>query len=296
LRCSQESFLGDRPEPSRGNADGRVWVFADTSANDYEMTELERYRESEQEKARTADLLRNLPRGARSVLDIGARDGHFSRLLTEYFAEVTALDLEKPAFQYPRVVTVAGDATQLDFPDNTFDCVFCVEVLEHIPGVERACHEISRVAAHQIVLGVPFKQDTRVGRTTCRACGGVNPPWGHVNRFDEGGLLSLFPGLRVISKSFVGADKEATNPISARLMDLAGNPWGTYNQEEPCIYCRAKLLSPPGRRLRSRVCSALAVRIDRLQALFTRPHGNWIHLVFSKDSAPARAIPFAYSS
>ena len=249
-----------------------------------EVTELERYRASEPEKARTADLVRILPRGGRSVLDIGARDGHLSRLLTGYFAEVTALDIEKPGFQYPRVVTVAGDATRLDSPDNSFDCVFCAEVLEHIPDVERACHEIARVAAHQIVIGVPFKQDTRVGRTTCRACGEVNPPWGHVNRFDEGRLLSLFPGLRVISKSFVGANKEATNPISALLMDLAGNPWGTYNQEEPCIHCGAKLLPPPSKRtLGARVCSALAARVNRFQALFTRPHGNWIHLVFSKD-------------
>ena len=248
------------------------------------MSELERYRASQPEEARAADLVRILPRGGRSVLDIGARDGHFSRLLTGYFAEVTALDLEKPCFQYPRVVTVAGDATRLDFSDNSFDCVFCAEVLEHIPDLERACREIARVAAHQIVIGVPFKQDTRVGRTTCRACGQVNPPWGHVNRFDGDRLLSLFPGLRVISKSFVGANKEAANPISALLMDLAGNPWGTYNQEEPCIHCGAKLLPPPSeRRLGSRVCSALAVRINRLQALFTRPHGNWIHLVFSKD-------------
>jgi SAM-dependent methyltransferase len=248
-----------------------------------EVTELERYRASELEKDRAADLMRILPRGGRSVLDIGARDGHFSRLLTGYFAQVTALDLEAPCFQYPRVVTVAGDATRLDFPDNSFDCVFCAEVLEHIPDVGRACREIARVAAHQIVIGVPFKQDTRIVRTTCRACGGINPPWGHVNRFDEGRLLGLFPGLRVISRSFVGTNTEATNSISAFLMDLAGNPWGTYNQKEPCVHCGAKLLPPSERRLGSQVCSALAARVNRFQALFTRPHANWIHLVFSKD-------------
>ncbi len=246
------------------------------------MTGLERYRASELERSRTEDLLRRLPRGRRSVLDVGARDGHFSKLLTEYFTAVTALDLRKPAFEYPRVVTVAGDVTRLDFPDDSFDCVFCAEVLEHIPEVERACREIIRVAAHEIVIGVPFKQDTRVGRTTCRACGEVNPPWGHVNRFDEDRLLALFPGLRVVSKGFVGASREAANPISTLLMDLAGNPWGSYDQEEPCIHCGARLIPPPGRAVGSKVCAALAVWINRVQALFTRPHGNWIHLVFSK--------------
>ena len=59
-------------------------------------------------KARTADFLRLLPRARSSVLDIGARNGHFSRLLTEYFDVVTGLDLEKPPFEYPQVTTVAG--------------------------------------------------------------------------------------------------------------------------------------------------------------------------------------------
>ena len=68
------------------------------------MSSIDQYRATEQEKERTADLLRILPRGRHSVLDIGAGDGHFSRLLTEYFSEVTALDLHKPAFEFPGVV------------------------------------------------------------------------------------------------------------------------------------------------------------------------------------------------
>src|SRR5271166_757763 len=111
------------------------------------MSNLELYRASDREIARTADLLRLLPRGRRSVLDVGARDGHFSRLLTEYFSEVTALDLKQPDFDIPRVRTVAGDVTKLDFDAGSFDCVFCAEVLEHIPDVENACKEILRVAA-----------------------------------------------------------------------------------------------------------------------------------------------------
>ncbi|MDP2898363.1 MAG: class I SAM-dependent methyltransferase [bacterium] len=246
------------------------------------MSDLEQYRASEAEKARTADLLRVLPKGRRSVLDIGARDGHFSRLLTERFAEVTALDLQRPRFEFPHVVTIAGDATHLDFADDSFDCVFCAEVLEHIPGLHSACREIVRVAKHEIIIGVPFRQDIRFGRTTCRSCGRTNPPWGHVNSFAEDRLSNLFSGLRVASKSFVGVTKEATNPLSTFLMDLAGNPWGSYNQKEPCIHCGATLIPPESRRLWQKVCSASAARINRLQALFTRPHANWIHLVFSK--------------
>jgi SAM-dependent methyltransferase len=247
-----------------------------------EVINIEQYRASEPEQSRTEDLLRILPRDRRSVLDIGARDGHFSRLLTAYFAEVTAIDLVKPRFEFPGVVTIAGDATKLNFADASFDCVFCAEVLEHIPDLQKACIEVTRVARHEIIIGVPFQQDIRVGRTTCRFCGNINPPWGHVNSFDEHSLRRLFSGLRVISKSIIGANKEATNPVSTFLMDLAENPWGSYEQDEPCIHCGTQLIPPENRHPWQKVCLGMAVAINRAQSLFTRVHGNWIHLVFSK--------------
>jgi SAM-dependent methyltransferase len=202
--------------------------------------------------------------------------------LTEYFDEVTALDLQKPGFEFARVVTVAGDVTKLEFADDTFDCVFCAEVLEHIPDVTRACQEIIRVAKHEIVIGVPYRQDIRCGRTTCHSCGKTNPPWGHVNSFDEDRLSALFSGLPFISKSFVGTTKEATNPIATFLMDLAGNPWGTYDQDEPCIHCGAKLVPPGGRQIWQKVCSIMAFNLNRVQVIWERPRGNWIHVVFRK--------------
>jgi SAM-dependent methyltransferase len=247
------------------------------------MSAPEGYRESEPEVARTADLLRILPRGRRSVLDVGARDGHFSRLLTEHFSSVVALDLKRLSFTHRNVFPVVGDATRLPFADASFDCVFCAEVLEHIQDVESACREIVRVARREIVIGVPFRQDIRVARTTCPRCGRTSPLWGHVQTFTEQRLLDLFRGLRVARKSFVGTSTAVTNPVSTFLMDVAGNPWGTYGYDESCIHCGAKLTPPQaGRPWWKRGCSGLAARINRIQAAFARPHANWIHLVFSR--------------
>jgi hypothetical protein len=89
------------------------------------------------------------------------------------------------------------------------------------------------VAKHEIIIGVPFRQDTRIGRTTCLSCGHRNPPWGHVNSFDERRLASLFPRCHIVSKSFVGINRGATNAVAAFLMDLAGNPWETYKRTNP---------------------------------------------------------------
>ena len=184
--------------------------------------ELKGYRRNPKERARTEDLLEIIPRGRSTVLDIGARDGYISGLLTRRFEAVTALDLEKPGFDIPRVRTVKGDVTDLEFPDDHFDAVFCSEVLEHIPPalLGRACSEIARVAKYDVVIGVPYRQDTRVGRTTCVTCGRKNPPWGHVNTFDEAGLKHLFKAITHTLTTYVGETKERQNALSAWCLQV----------------------------------------------------------------------------
>jgi len=243
---------------------------------------LSRYRSNPAEVERTKDLLEIVPKEFTVALDIGARDGHFSSLLTDYFQTVVAIDLMAPEFNFERVERVQADATKLPFADRSFEVVFCAEVLEHIPDLEDACSEIQRVARHAIVLGVPFEQDTRLGRTTCRNCGTVNPPWGHVNAFDEQKLSTLFSKCKISRKSFVGETKHRTNFLSAWLLEAAGNPWGVYDQEEPCIICGKHIDPPLERSLWQRLLAAGGERLHRVQQAFTPTRPNWIHLVLSK--------------
>jgi hypothetical protein len=242
------------------------------------------YRNSPAEKARIADLLEILPKGHATALDIGARDGYISRLLAEHFQNVTALDLELPTFQFDRVTPVQGDVTALQFPERAFDVVVCSEVLEHLPPelLPRACSEIVRVARHAVFIGVPYKQDLRVGRMTCLSCGRVNPSWGHLNSFDEARLHKLFQPLKPIKASHVGQGDYPTTALAAFLSDLAGNPWGTYNQEEPCIHCGRQLVRPTNRNLFQRLCGAAAHYMGPVEELFFKRQAMWIHIVFSR--------------
>src|SRR5262249_53908517 len=156
--------------------------------------------------------------------------------------------------------------------------------LEHVPNVQAAAREISRVVGHEALIGVPYRQDTRVGRTTCSDCGRVSPPWGHVNQFDEPKLRNLFSGMRALETSFVGTNREQTNTLATKLMDLAGNPWGTYDQQERCIYCDAKMVRPQDLSLSARVMAKASLALTFFQTAITRPHANWIHILFTKDA------------
>ncbi len=248
---------------------------------------LKAYRESDLERKRTEDLIRLISYVSDeelTALDIGARDGYFSKLLTNYFQKITALDLDKPKIHHNKISCVQGDITGLKFNDNSFDFVFCAEVLEHIPTelLKNACSELTRVSSRWLLIGVPFRQDIRVGRTTCYSCGKKNPPWGHVNSFDKEKLIALFPSLILEKVSFVGEAKEATNFLSTFLMDLAGNPYGTYAQDEPCVYCDKKLQNPPVRNVMQKVLTKIAFIVIRIQGLFASSHPNWIHVLFQK--------------
>jgi SAM-dependent methyltransferase len=250
--------------------------------------DLTAYRASKQEAERVTALMRLLPSYGRRALDIGARDGFLSRLLAERFDEVVALDLTKPDIDIPRVQAVAGDAGALAFEDDHFDAVLCAEVLEHIPpaSLPAVCSEIARVCASVAVIGVPHRQDLRLGRTTCGACGAVNPPWGHVNTFDEASLRRHFQAMIPTETVLVGRTTDATNWLSASLMNYAGNPFGTYEQEEGCVHCGQPLMGPAPRSVLKRAATRIAHVTNRLQRQFTRSRGNWIHVKFEK---PLRA-------
>ena len=248
------------------------------------------YQNTPDEQKRVADLMDLLPHGLDTVLDVGARDGFISKRLADRARRVTALDLELPVIDDPRITCVKGNATALDFDSDSFDLVFCAEVLEHIPGdsLAAACAELTRVSRRHVLVGVPYCQDLRLWRTTCHKCNGTNPPWAHVNAFDDSRLRGLFPGLDLVRQNFVSTAELGTNVVSAWLMDLAGNPYGTYVQDEGCVHCGAQLVAPARPRPMQRVLSKLALSIRKAVNLTRRPHANWVHLLMVK---PARSSP-----
>jgi hypothetical protein len=103
-----------------------------------------------------------------------------------------------------------------------------------------------------------------------------------VNSFDEQRITELFQSCEVEAISFVGASTSQTNSLSATLMDFAGNPYGTYDQNEPCVHCGHRLLPPPRRSPAQLVATKLAFWSRKASELLARPHGHWIHALLRK--------------
>ena len=131
----------------------------------------------------------------RRILEIGVGEGQVMSRLRERFPGVPLVGLDLPddalreQWREQGLPCMFGDATTLPFPDDSFDLVLAIEVLEHVPGPDAALGELARVCSGTFVASVPFEPIWRAGnlarRRYVRQLG--NTP-GHVNHWTRWGF------------------------------------------------------------------------------------------------------------
>ena len=77
----------------------------------------------------------------KKVLEIGSGTGSLQDIVPDY----TGLDLAASVARYYHKPFVTASATDLPFADDTFDAIWTIWVLEHVPEPERAMVEMRRV-------------------------------------------------------------------------------------------------------------------------------------------------------
>jgi SAM-dependent methyltransferase len=107
----------------------------------------------ERMRFRKATALARVPAGA-AVLDIGARDGGLRAFLPPS-VQYQGIDIA-PEFARPDVL-IRDISQGIPFPDRSYDFVFCIEVLEHVPNPFATLAEFHRVLkpGGALILSVP---------------------------------------------------------------------------------------------------------------------------------------------
>jgi SAM-dependent methyltransferase len=75
------------------------------------------------------------------VLDVGAGTGYLQDVVENY----VGLDISPTAARYYHKPFIEASATEMPIPDNDFDLVWSIWVLEHVPSPEQALVEMRRV-------------------------------------------------------------------------------------------------------------------------------------------------------
>jgi ubiquinone/menaquinone biosynthesis C-methylase UbiE len=104
------------------------------------------------------------------------------------FQEVVMLGKEI----HPHLKLKIGNIYELPFADNTFDCVICTEVLEHLKSPVQALKELYRVTKKYCVITVPNEPFFR----TANFLRGKNiSRWGndidHIQHWSKRGIVKL---------------------------------------------------------------------------------------------------------
>ena len=95
--------------------------------------------------------------GRWQMLEVGAGNGFFSTGLGEIF-RLTALDLSRNMLEgnpTPSARKIQGDAEHLPFASDSFDVVFCANLLHHMTSPLRVVRDMARVARRHLVLVEP---------------------------------------------------------------------------------------------------------------------------------------------
>jgi SAM-dependent methyltransferase len=140
------------------------------------------------------------------VLEVGAGEGEISARVRSRFPQATVVsvdlhDTELGAQWRQRgALGTFADVRHLPFPDDTFDLVLGIEVLEHVDGPERALREVRRVARDAVVLSVPREPIWRAANVLrgryVRQLG--NTP-GHINHWSTRSFGTLVDGFFAVT-------------------------------------------------------------------------------------------------
>jgi ubiquinone/menaquinone biosynthesis C-methylase UbiE len=233
------------------------------------------------ESERIRQTIAMIPEGVRTVLDAGCGDGRVSASLATRY-DVVGIDVSSNAIgRQERRRRVVGSLAALPFPDRSFDLVMSSEVIEHIPGdvLGQVLGELRRVSREYVLVTVPYLETLEDVSVRCR-CGFVFHKWGHLRRFDEEKLASLYPDLTARTIAYLGKSKPADPAVLKKIRQNWGGRYGEPDADTICPECGGRTFNPGNDNFISALCDRAQFVAGRI---LPRRRATWIGAVFAKS-------------
>jgi ubiquinone/menaquinone biosynthesis C-methylase UbiE len=150
-----------------------------------------------------------------TLLDVGCGNGFF----TYYFAkdcDVTGLDYSEVMLaNNPHNKLIHGDAYHLPFDDNSFDVVFCSDMLHHLEFPSKAIEEMRRVSNNYVIVSEPNRNNILMFMF-----GLLNKEeWGSL-KFTKRYLVKMFAGLNLAVRHVLTSGMIFPNKTPSFILSL----------------------------------------------------------------------------
>lgn len=206
--------------------------------------------------ARIDETIAMIPEDTQSLLDVGCGNGIFpNRLQTKRpKLAVTATDRSQEALKYVLTSKFESDINQLPVEKENFDCVTCLQVIEHLPVqvYDKALSELARVSKKYIVISVPYYEKVENSFTKCPQCLSSFNSDLHLRSYTKETIENLFNqanfklvahknvvksskylGVELYSKVRSWLSKPQPKPFNSPLCPICGYKNDTFKTHKP---------------------------------------------------------------
>lgn len=131
-----------------------------------------------------------------SVCEIGIGDGYLLRLLSRFGLKSTGVDISNYLIKKFQVIFQEENlkinllkhdiSIPLDY-ENTFDAIFCLDILEHVKDLEKAIENIKKILKNGgiLVATLPWKENLDNNMVICPKCHHKFHRVGHFHSFQS---------------------------------------------------------------------------------------------------------------
>ncbi len=196
------------------------------------------YDAEEQIKQKVDKIFSLIPNDVINILDVGCGNGIITNELHKKW-DITGLDSSSEALKYVQGSRINASATQIPFPNCSFDMVLSSEMLEHLTDADlaQAVQELKRVSKRYVLLTVPNSEFLPASFVKCPDCQTIFHAWYHIQSFDNKRLDSFFKDeYRVLHKDDFGPLQKKWIPVLLKLKQNSGQ-WLSPGNKSICPMC-----------------------------------------------------------
>lgn len=129
-----------------------------------------------------------IPSNVTSIADIGCGNGVFVNYLKENkpHLDIVAVDRSLTALKFVKTNKIEAAINDIPLNDISYDCVSCLEVLEHLPVpiYKQSLKELSRISKKYVIISVPFEEEIEANHNQCPSCKTIFNYDLHMRRYD----------------------------------------------------------------------------------------------------------------